>query len=119
MVDAWWAGGLAFVITLFASTQSGAADTRMRIDTDTSKRRTCPSTECGVVGRFFLNESVPVYETVDGWSRVSIYYSAACSSGHSALVDSGPSRCEAANGITNGEFAEWVKSEFLTAEKAR
>jgi len=116
MTEARWFRGLALVITLFAGTLSGAAETRMRIDTDASKRRTCPSMECGIVGRFFFNESVPVYETANGWSRVSIYYSAGCSGGHSALVDSGRSLCEASNGITNGEFAEWVKSEFLAAQ---
>lgn len=95
----------------------GNAESRMWIDSDASKRRTCPSLECGIVGRFFFRETVVVYETRDGWSRVSGYYSAACSGGRSAFVDSGRSDCSESNGITNGEFAEWVRSDFLAATR--
>lgn len=91
------------------------AQTRMWIDNESNKRRTCPSTDCGIVGRFFVGESVAVYRTVNGWSQVSGYYSAACHEGSSAFVDSGNGKCTAENGIDNGEFAEWVRSDFLVA----
>jgi hypothetical protein len=92
------------------------AQERMVIHVDDVRRRTCPSTECGVVGGFFLGESVPVYETMNGWSRVSGYYSAGRHDGRSAFVETGPVACTEANGIAQGEFAEWVRSEFLARE---
>lgn len=88
----------------------------MWVNSDGSKRRTCPSTECGVIGRLFQGESIIVYETMNGWSRVSRYYSAACNEGRSAFVDSGRNDCAELNGIKSGEFAEWVRSDFLAAE---
>jgi hypothetical protein len=93
-----------------------ATQERMAIQVEDVKRRTCPSMECGVIGRFFSGESVPVYESRNGWSRVSGYYSAGCHDGRSAFVELGPSACTEANGIVRGEFAEWVRSEFLTHE---
>ena len=93
------------------------AESRMWIDSDASKRRTCPSFECGIIGRFFFRETVVVYETEDGWSRVSEYYSAGCSDGRSAFVDSGRDDCAESNGIRNGEFAEWVRTDFLAATR--
>lgn len=91
-----------------------SAETRMWIKNEGGMRRTCPSMECGAVGRFFPGESVLVYESADGWSRVSTYYSAGCFDGRSAYVESGPSGCEARNGIKDGEFAEWTLSEQLS-----
>ena len=92
------------------------AQQRMVIHADDVKRRTCPSVECGVIGRFFFGESVPVYESLSGWSRVSSYYSAGCHEGRSAFVERGPSACTEANGIVRGELAEWVRSEFLAED---
>jgi hypothetical protein len=92
--------------------QSGA-DSRKWVVVDGLKRFTCPSAECGVVGRFFYRETVPVFETEDGWSRVSGKKSAACYDGASIFVESGPDECTAENGITSGEFAEWVRSKYL------
>lgn len=101
---------------LLLSVLPASAQSRMWIESESNKRRTCPSTECGVVGRFFIGESVTVYQTVNGWSQVSGYYSAACNEGHSAFVDSGNRDCTKENGIDKGEFAEWVRSDFLTTE---
>jgi hypothetical protein len=92
------------------------AQEQMSIRADDVQRRTCPSVQCGVVGRFFFGESVPAYESVDGWSRVSRYYSAGCYEGRSAYVQHGPNECTEANGIVQGEFAEWVRSEFLAED---
>ena len=107
---------IAFAAIAGALLVPAAAQERMVINVDDVQRRTCPSVECGVVGRFFFGESVPVFETLNGWSRVSGYYSAGCNDGRSAFVERGPSDCTETNGIVRGEFAEWVKSEFLAQE---
>jgi hypothetical protein len=104
-------------VVLLCQVLPADAETRMWINTDDSKRRTCPSVECGIVGRFYFRESVVVYETMDGWSRVSRYYSAGCQEGRSAFVDFGRDDCSKSNGIKAGEFAEWVKSDFLTSQR--
>jgi hypothetical protein len=93
-----------------------AAQERMVVRADDAKRRTCPSEQCGIVGRFFSGESVPVFERADGWSRVSLYYTAGCHDGRSSFVEVGHDECTKANGIVQGDFAEWVKSAFLAAE---
>ena len=92
------------------------AQERMVIGVDDAKRRTCPSEQCGVIGRFFSGESVMVYESTDGWSRVSRYYTAGCHDGRSAFVEVGHDECTKANGIVQGEFAEWVRSASLAAD---
>lgn len=89
----------------------------MRVTADDGLRRTCPSLDCGVIGSSYPGESVVVYETVEGWSRVSLYYSAACNDGRSSFVDAGTSECTPQNGIRDGEFAEWMRSDFLGAEE--
>lgn len=101
---------------LYLSALPASAQARMWIDNENNKRRTCPSIECGIVGRFFVGESVAVYRTANGWSQVSGYYTAACNEGSSAFVDSGNRDCTKENGIDKGEFAEWVRSDFLVAE---
>jgi hypothetical protein len=88
----------------------------MVVASETIVRRTCPSADCGGIGRFNLGESVVTYETVDGWARVSPYYTAGCNNGQSAFVQMGPSDCTPENGIKRGEFAEWVRAEFLTPD---
>lgn len=93
------------------------AETRMWVDVDGGVRRTCPSMACGTIGRFFPGESVIVYESEDGWSRVSRYYSAGCHGGRSSFVDAGPSECTPQNGIRDGEFAEWIRSDALAADE--
>jgi hypothetical protein len=92
------------------------AEMRMSVRTDDGIRRTCPSMECGTIGRFYPGESVIVYESADGWSRVSRYYSAGCYEGRSAYVETGESECTAENGIRDGEFAEWMRSDSLASE---
>ncbi len=109
-----WSIALAMITGLLLA--RAEAQVRMVIHVDDVQRRTCPSMECGVIGRFFSGESVPAYETVNGWSRVSGYYSAGCHDGRSAFVERGPNACTETNGIVGGEFAEWVRSEFLAQE---
>ncbi|MCO6392721.1 hypothetical protein GTW25_16975 [Aliihoeflea aestuarii] len=104
---------LAMLVSIATALPAGA-QSRMSVTDDANVRRTCPSLECGVVGRFHLGESIVVYESVDGWSRVSEYYTAGCFDGHAAFVDSGSDACTAENGIRNGELAEWIRSDFLS-----
>lgn len=94
-----------------------AAESRMVVANETIVRRTCPSVECGGVGRFNVGESVVTYETQAGWTRVSPYYTAGCHDGQAAFVQFGPAYCTRQNGIEQGEFAEWVKAEFLKVEQ--
>ncbi|UUP17088.1 SH3 domain-containing protein [Nitratireductor thuwali] len=93
------------------------AQTQMWTSVDSANRRTCPSSECGSVGTLFYRESAKVFETRNGWSRVSQYYDAACSGGRSAYVDSGRADCTPINGIVGGQFAEWVRSDLLAAQR--
>lgn len=92
------------------------AQDRMTVLADETLRRTCPSINCGVIGRFYGGESVLVYEGVPGWSRVSEYYTAGCYDGVSIYVERGSEACTEANGIEDGEFAEWVSNDRLTAD---
>lgn len=103
------------MLAMMATTPLAEAQSRMSVTDDANLRRTCPSLECGVVGRFHRGESIVVYESVDGWSRVSGYYTAGCFDGHAAFVDSGSDACTVENGIRNGELAEWIRSDFLSA----
>ncbi len=100
-----------------AFTVPAVAQTQMWTSVDSAHRRTCPSTQCGSVGTLFYRESAKVFETRNGWSRVSRYYDAACSGGRSAYVDSGNADCTTTNGIEGGQLAEWVRSDLLTAQR--
>lgn len=93
------------------------ADEQMWVATDRLNRRTCPSTECGVVGQLFFRESAVVIEQRDGWARISKFYDASCSGGRSAYVDKGNAACSPENGIVDGQFAEWVSMEHLVADR--
>jgi hypothetical protein len=106
----------AAAMTFAASSVAAAAELRMTVASDSIVRRTCPSVDCGGIGRFNVGESVVSYETEKGWVRVSPYYTAACYDGQSAFVQVGPAECTPSNGIKGGEFAEWVRSDFLTAD---
>ncbi|MET0170310.1 MAG: hypothetical protein ABW191_08050 [Aliihoeflea sp.] len=103
------------MLAVIATTSLAESQARMSVTDNDSVRRTCPSLECGVVGSFHRGESIVVYESVDGWSRVSGYYTAGCFDGHAAFVDSGSDACTAENGIRNGELAEWMRTDFLSA----
>lgn len=81
------------------------------------QRRTCASEQCGIVGQLFFRESAHVYERTDGWARVTKPYSASCVGGVSEYVDRGNKACTAANGIADGEFAEWVRVDQLSATR--
>ena len=90
---------------------------RMWVAGERLARRTCPSEGCGIVGQYFFREAADVIETRDGWARVTQPYDASCNNGRSEYVDEGPADCTAANGITDGRFAEWVRLDGLVAAR--
>ena len=87
------------------------------VTSDRLNRRTCPSTACGVVGQYFFREAADVFETENGWARVSHDYDASCVSGTSEYVDAGNALCDPSNGITDGRFAEWVSIKYLSKSR--
>ncbi len=87
-------------------------DAKYWVTVDRLNRRTCPATNCGVVGGLFFREGVNVLEQKDGWARISKYYNASCVDGKSEYLDEGNSECVPSNGIVEGEFAEWVSFNF-------
>ncbi|MBC7281968.1 hypothetical protein [Hoeflea sp.] len=105
------------VILFFMIIAPVFADTQMWVAVDIANRRTCPSTDCGVVGKLFFRESAKVAETVNGWARVSRYYDAACSGGRSAYVEAGRMDCTSQNGINDGQFAEWIRLDMLAQSR--
>lgn len=82
--------------------------------TDRADRRTCPSDDCGEVGRLFSRESARVLETQGDWVRITEPYDASCVGGRSEFVETGNANCAPENGIENGQFVEWVKLESLS-----
>ena len=104
-------------VAIAASTSISLAQQAMWVNVDTLNRRTCPSQDCGVVGKIFFRQKVEVFETSRGWARITHSYDAACVGGRSQYVDKGPAQCEASNGITEGQFAEWVMLEYLVASQ--
>lgn len=105
------------MIVSVVAVSSAFADAQMWVTSDRANRRTCPSTECGVVGQLFFRESATVVETKNGWGRVSNYYDASCVGGRSKYVDSGRADCTPENGIVNGSFAEWIKLDLLSENR--
>ena len=94
------------------ATESTARDAWVNVDR--LNRRTCPNESCGIVGQLYFREKTTVYEEREGWARITKYYDAACKNGKSEYVDSGDKTCDAANGIADGRFAEWVSSRHLS-----
>lgn len=87
------------------------------VTTERLDRRTCPSRRCGVVGQLVFRESARVYETADGWARITEPYDASCVSGRSEYVDSGEAACAEPNGIVDGRFSEWVEATSLSTTR--
>lgn len=84
------------------------------VSSERLNRRTCPSTNCGIVGRFFKGQILEILEERSGWVRVSQYYDASCRNGFSEYVDDGNKVCDKSNGISEGKMAEWVSAQFLS-----
>lgn len=108
----------AVVVNAFAGWGVPAqADEQMWAASDRVNRRTCPSTECGIVGQLFFREAAVVSELREGWARISKYYDGSCNGGRSDYVDSGNAACTASNGFDGSMFAEWVSVDLLVAER--
>lgn len=107
----------AMLPALAALVQPAQAENRMWVAVDDAQRRSCPSMECGIVGKLFFRETVVVYDTSKGWSRVSGYSNAGCYEGKSSFVQSGRDDCSEENGISDGKFAVWVRSDSLADQK--
>ena len=99
---------------LLFATFAAQAGEKSWVTSDSLYRRTCPSTTCGIVGKFFFRQAVEVEEITSGWARVTKYYDASCVNGRSEYVDSGDARCIESNGIRDGQFAEWVSVKYLS-----
>jgi hypothetical protein len=109
------------ILSIFASllmTLPAVAETQMWVASEAANRRTCPSVECGVVGKLLFRELATVIETKSGWARVTKYYDAACVGGRSEYVEEGPADCVPENGIVDGQFAEWIRLDLLSEERA-
>jgi hypothetical protein len=89
-------------------------DGKFWVTSERLNRRTCPSDSCGVVGQYFFREAATILERREGWARVTKLYDASCVNGRSQYVDTGNAACDPANGITDGQFAEWVSAEYLS-----
>lgn len=97
--------------------RGGLVQQRMFVIAGRLSRRTCPSTSCGISGSLKFREAVLVFETQDGWARITQPYSASCKDGFSEYVKSGDARCEEGNGIVRGIFAEWVSLQHLSKNR--
>lgn len=78
------------------------------------QRRTCPSERCGDVGWASFRQGVDALEQRDNWVRITKFYDANCADGRSRYVDAGNAKCEPANGIVDGRFAEWIPANALS-----
>ena len=94
-----------------------ATGERMWVTAQYLDRHTCPRADCGVVGRLMFREAADVVERRGGWARVSRRYDASCAGGRSEYIDKGDAACDRANGIEDGQFAEWVRIEHLSATR--
>ena len=90
---------------------------KLWVTSDRIKRRTCPSIKCGDVGQFYFRSIAIPLELKGDWARVTKYYTAMCSNGLSAFVETGDKNCEAENGIVDGKFAEWVNIKHLSSDR--
>ncbi len=112
--------GLIFLILLIvvvSITDDPDSEQRAWVTSDHLNRRSCPSTQCGIVGQFTNQQKVKVYEEKNGWSRVSKYHSASCSNGQSGSISSGNNACSPDNGIEGDNLAEWVSSAYISTRK--
>jgi hypothetical protein len=106
---------LALLVLLYPVCDAVSSETW--VTTDRLNRRTCPDIGCGSVGFFMFREGVTIYEEREGWARVSRYYDAFCVNGLSKYVESGNAACVPSNGIADGQFAEWVSTQYLSGTR--
>lgn len=105
------------LIAAFYTQPLQAQQTDLYVSADQLSVRSCPSTSCGRISWLLSGQKVTVAETKNGWARISKYYDAACKAGRSEYVDTGNSACSEENGVSNGQFAEWVSLDYLEANR--
>ncbi|MGI9505720.1 MAG: SH3 domain-containing protein [Geminicoccaceae bacterium] len=108
---------IALGLVIAAISSQVLADGRLWVTADHLNRRTCPSSDCGIVGQLFFRESVEILERQGQWARISKRYDAACEGGKSAYVDRGNSSCKASNGINDGMMAEWISIQHISRQR--
>lgn len=101
------------LVAAFYAQPLQAQQTDLYVSADQLSVRSCPSTSCGRISWLLSGQKVTVAETKNGWARISKYYDAACKAGKSEYVDIGNSACSEENGVSNGQFAEWVSLDYL------
>ena len=72
------------------------------INRDDVEMHSCPSADCGVVGRLSFRDPVDVYGSNGSWVRISRARKALCVNGRSRFISKGSDLCDAANGIEDG-----------------
>ncbi|MHB2240379.1 hypothetical protein [Pseudomonas monsensis] len=114
-------GRFILSLSIYAAVQTlsihALAENKLWVTTDRTDRHTCPSTKCGVAGRLIFREGVEVLETKGEWVRITKAYSASCVGGKSEYVKEGNKSCTTANGIKEGNFAEWVQVKDLSRDR--
>lgn len=110
-------GKMIFIFVFLSMSALVYAENPAWVTVDNLNRRTCPSSSCGIVGVLKYREKAIIFEENNSWSRISKYYDAACNNGVSLFVDSGNNKCNLRNGISNGTFAEWVSSKYLSTNR--
>lgn len=100
-----------------ASTLPAYASEKAWVASERLNRRTCPASNCGIVGQYFYREGVQIIEERNGWARVTKYYDASCNNGKSEYVDTGNASCSVSNGIKNGKFAEWISLKHIARKR--
>lgn len=108
---------LSIYVALQTLSIHALAENKLWVTTDRTDRHTCPSTECGVAGRLMFREGVEVFERMGEWVRITKAYSASCVGGKSEYVKEGNKSCTTANGIEQGDFAEWVQVKDLSQNR--
>lgn len=99
------------------SATPGFAEATMWVTAERRNIRSCPSEACGLTGWETSGASVDVYETKDGWARISEPQTALCEDGTNVMIDEGDNRCIEENGIADGMMTRWVSLEFLSASE--
>jgi hypothetical protein len=97
-----------------ANVESESSEGKLWVTSERLDRHTCAAETCGVVGQLFFREAATPLENKAEWVRITKIYDAACEGGKSQYVDKGNAACLPSNGIVNGKFSEWVRSNHLS-----
>ena len=113
---------LAFAVSLATLLwpTSVSAQEKLWVNSSSLNRRTCPSTSCPTVGKYYFREAVFVHEWQGAWVRASKYYkdTGCYLSGRADFVKQGRTACLSQDGYrADGSFAEWVHGDYLSAKR--